>query len=319
VTLPPAILAVALDDSSATPAFAGRLAAQAGSPAQLVLLAQAPVPAGSWEVAWRIEPPSAQGLARALATIVSPATTAAIVLDDGPLQRELAGRLSVTAGLPVVGSVVSAQARDGALRVTRHAASGEATAIFTLQRQPAILLVDREASAATGGSGTGTAGDERRLDVPGPAGPALQLLRETRLLPWEMQLTESDVIVAGGRGVGAEGFEMLARLATLLGGTVAGTRVAVDNGWIPYARQVGLTGKTVTPALYIACGISGAVHHTLGMRGSSRVIAINSDREAPIFKLATVSVVANVHDVIPRLVERLESAAQPRALAGVAG
>jgi electron transfer flavoprotein alpha subunit len=219
--------------------------------------------------------------------------------------------------VPVVGSVVAARAGDHQIQVTRQAASGAGTATLTLLRHPAILLVDREAATASPARTAGVTTDERTLDSRSQA-PAFRLLRETRLLPWDMDLAEADVVVAGGRGVGGPaGFDMLATLAGLLGGTVAGSRVAVDNGWLPYARQVGLTGKTVSPALYIACGISGAIHHTLGMRGSSHVIAINTDRDAPVFKLASVSVVADFRDVVPGLIERLRAAAEAPLLAGV--
>ncbi|MBE7518109.1 MAG: electron transfer flavoprotein subunit alpha/FixB family protein [Thermoflexaceae bacterium] len=137
-----------------------------------------------------------------------------------------------------------------------------------------------------------------------------------------MDVTEADVVVAGGRGVGGpEGFERLAELATLLGGSVGASRVAVDLGWAPYARQVGLTGKSVSPRLYIACGISGAIHHTLGMRDSSFIVAINSDARAPIFKIANVSIVGDLNEILPALITGLKArstgTARVAAIAGV--
>jgi electron transfer flavoprotein alpha subunit len=123
-----------------------------------------------------------------------------------------------------------------------------------------------------------------------------------------MDLLDADVVVAGGRGMGGpEGFALIEELAGLLGGTVGASRVAVDAGWAPSARQVGLTGKTVSPRLYIACGISGAPHHLLGMRDSSLIVAINSDPRAPIFTIAHVSVVGDVHRVIPELIASLRA------------
>jgi electron transfer flavoprotein alpha subunit len=125
--------------------------------------------------------------------------------------------------------------------------------------------------------------------------------------PREMDLMSADVIVAGGRGVGGpEGFALLERLAERLGGALAATRAAVDSGWVPAHRQVGLSGKTVAPRLYVACGISGATHHVVGMKDAKSVIAINNDRSALIFKIADVAILGDVHEVIPRLLERLE-------------
>jgi electron transfer flavoprotein alpha subunit len=122
-----------------------------------------------------------------------------------------------------------------------------------------------------------------------------------------MDLMSADVIVAGGRGVGGpDGFALLERLAQRLGGALAASRAAVDAGWVPAHRQVGLSGKTVAPRLYIACGISGATHHVVGMKDAKSVIAINSDKSAPIFKIADVAILGDVHEVIPRVLEKLE-------------
>lgn len=130
---------------------------------------------------------------------------------------------------------------------------------------------------------------------------------EVRDPPGEMDLASADVIVAGGRGVGGrDGFALLERLARCLGGAVAASRAAVDAGWAPSHRQVGLSGKTVAPRLYVACGISGATHHVVGMKDAKSVIAINSDRAAPIFKIADVAILGDVRRVIPSLLERLE-------------
>ncbi|MFP4176690.1 MAG: FAD-binding protein [Candidatus Brocadiia bacterium] len=119
-------------------------------------------------------------------------------------------------------------------------------------------------------------------------------------------ITEADAIVAGGRGVGgADGFDVIRELASVLGASVGASRAAVDAGWIPYAHQVGQTGLTVQPELYVACGISGAVQHIVGMRGSDIVIAINSDPDAPIFDHADYGLVGDLHALVPRLTDRI--------------
>jgi len=135
-----------------------------------------------------------------------------------------------------------------------------------------------------------------------------KLLGIDKELDEKINITDYDVIVSGGRGIGgSEKFPMLKELADLLGGVVGASRAAVDSGWISYPHQVGQTGKTVNPKIYIACGISGAIQHLAGMQTSDIIIAINKDSSAPIFKVANYGIVGDVFEVIPMLIKRLKN------------
>ena len=133
----------------------------------------------------------------------------------------------------------------------------------------------------------------------------LEIVREAKKTG---DLSKANIIVAGGRGVGdGAGFKILEKLAEVLGGEVAGTRVAVEEGWIPADRQVGQTGQSVRPELYIACGISGAIQHRAGIMKARYIVALNRDPRAPIFQVADWGIVGDLHDLVPEMIRQLES------------
>ncbi len=233
---------------------------------------------------------------------------AAILLPQTYEGRDIAGRLSVALDAPVLANVVGLHERDGRL-VAEHAVFGGSTivrAAFTTDKVQ-LFLVRPKTFVAEGGAAA--AGTVEALPVPdaGRPGATTVMARHTeeRVGP---KLDEAPVVVSGGRGLGAkERFALIEELARLLKGAPGASRAIVDAGWVPYSYQVGQTGKTVKPNVYLAVGISGATQHMVGMKGAKNIIAINKDREAPIFGIADLGVVGDVNKVVPKLIDALKS------------
>ncbi len=213
--------------------------------------------------------------------------------------RDLAPRLGALAGVTVVADVIQLENQNGVAVGLRPVFANKAQvlvkpignlAIFTL-RPKAFTPVPVDPVASEMESRAAAAADARAIvaEVAVAAGA-------------KMDLTEADVIVSGGRGMGGpERYDILEQLAELLGGVVGASRAAVDAGWRPHSDQVGQTGKTVAPTLYIACGISGAIQHLAGMSSSRFIVAINKDPDAPIFKVADYGIVGDLFEVVPAL------------------
>jgi electron transfer flavoprotein alpha subunit len=198
--------------------------------------------------------------------------------------------------------------KDGALLQTRPAIGGNVMAdIMTPDRRPQMCTV-RPKSKSPLPPDTSRKGEVVRYTPQKSAlASALTYLGFTPESRVGLPIQDAEIIVSGGKGMkGAKNFALLDELARLLGGSVGASRSAVDLGWAPHSSQVGLSGKSVTPRLYIACGISGAVQHLAGMSGAESVVAINTDPEAPIFGVADFGVVGSALEILPRLIEDIK-------------
>lgn len=229
----------------------------------------------------------------------------AILFSTGYDARDIAGRLSAKLGVGVLSNVVGLS-EDG---TSEHAVFGGTTVVKAkFSGQTPYLYLIRPKSFAAEPAGGGAAAVEA-ISVPdtGAANAAKVVQRhvEERSGP---KLDEAAVVVSGGRGLGeSEKFSMIEELAKLLKGAPGASRAIVDAGWVPYSYQVGQTGKTVKPTIYIAAGISGATQHMVGMKGSKNIVAINKDQEAPIFSIADLGIVGDVHKVLPKLIDALKN------------
>ncbi len=225
------------------------------------------------------------------------------------LGRELAGRVAARNQLAMVSCASFFQWRDDTLVVT-HPDLQERISVRVTNPRPMTLVATVNAGvfpAEPVPEAVVTLNHEV-LTVPPTAVKDPTVLEEVADVAADMTLEEVDVVVAGGVGLGGpEGFDMLARLADALNGRVAASRMAVDRGWIDKDSMVGQTGATVTPQLYIACGISGAMQHVAGMKDSKTIIAINTDANAPIKNVADLMLVGDLHEVIPAMIDRISA------------
>jgi len=249
--------------------------------------------------------PVAASIAAAVAGGAGPDAVLLPATYDG---RDIAGRLSVKLDRPVLTNVVDLTETDGGL-ASQHAIFGGTeilTARFTAEG-PGIFVIRAKSFPAEPSGGAPAAVAAAPAPDTGATNAARIVARhvEERTGP---KLDEADVVVSGGRGLGEkEQYAMIEQLASLLHGAAGASRAIVDAGWVPYSHQVGQTGKTVKPTVYLACGISGATQHMVGMKNSKNIVAINKDQDAPIFQVADLGIVGDVHKVVPKLIEALQA------------
>ena len=258
---------------------------------------------------------SADPVYRDYLTLPAGATVAALIEKQLPAVmlfassyagRDLASNLSARLDCGAIADVGDFQLKDGSVEATIPALGASYQNTTTLISQGTKLLLVRPKSFEPKVNEQPVAVEE----IQATADEALRKVHMKERVSVKRegpQLEGAKTVVSGGRGLrGEENFAMLKELAELLGGAVGATRAAVDAGWVPYAMQVGQTGKTVKPDLYIACGISGAVQHLSGMKTSKTIVSINKDPDAPIFQYSDFGVVGDVFKIVPQLIEEIK-------------
>ncbi|HVP38052.1 MAG TPA: electron transfer flavoprotein subunit alpha/FixB family protein [Candidatus Saccharimonadales bacterium] len=246
------------------------------------------------------------GYAAAVAEAAGKVAATAVLFPASAMGKDLAPRVAARLGAGLATDCTGLRAEGGELIATRPVYAGKVFAEVAWDRPPQVASLRPKIFEPLPPDAGRSAAVET---LPAPVSEAdlkVRAVETVAAAQGQVDLTEAEIIVSGGRGMkGPEGYGILEQLAGALGGVVGASRAAVDAGWRPHADQVGQTGKTVSPKLYVACGISGAIQHLAGMSGSRCIVAINKDGDAPIFKVSDYGVVGDLFEVVPALTEQL--------------
>jgi electron transfer flavoprotein alpha subunit len=241
--------------------------------------------------------------AEVLAQIAGSASPAAVLIASSPEGKEVAGRLAVKLDSGIITDAVGVE--DGF--VAQQSIFGGAFNVKSKVGKGTPIITVRPNSTAPEPAAATPTEEQVSVSLSEAATKAKILDRVSEKKGGRPELTEASIVVSGGRGLGGgENFALIEKLADSLGAAVGASRAATDAGWYPHQNQVGQTGKTVSPQLYVAVGISGAIQHRAGMQTSKTIVAINKDSEAPIFELVDFGVVGDLFDVVPQLTEEVD-------------
>ena len=250
-----------------------------------------------------LEPPLPQPRVDVIAKIVQDGGYDTVLFANSVLAADIAAGLAARLDAGLNWDLVDVESRDGALVGKRPALQDSIVADVGWRTTPRIALFRAGSFDAVAGSGGEPQVEDVTVDYEAHSQSAKVVSQEQEQSSGP-SIEDADVIVAGGRGLGApENFTLAEELARALGGAVGATRAVVDAGWYPYSAQIGQTGKVVSPKLYVALGISGAIQHKVGMQSSNVIVAINKDPNAPIFEFSDLGVVGDVHEIVPKLTE----------------
>jgi electron transfer flavoprotein alpha subunit len=242
--------------------------------------------------------------AEALQQLVEKSNAGAVLISSSFDGKEIAGRLAIKIESGLITDATDVQPGDDGVPVTTQSVfAGNYTVTAKVTKGTPIITVKPNAATPEEAAGAGSV-EEFAATVSDAAKGAQIVNSAPRKATGRPELTEAAIVVAGGRGTGGN-FDEVDALADALGGAVGASRAAVDSGWKPHTFQIGQTGKTVSPQLYVATGISGAIQHRAGMQTSKTIVAVNKDDEAPIFELADFGVVGDLHTVLPALTEQV--------------
>jgi electron transfer flavoprotein alpha subunit len=243
--------------------------------------------------------------AEALQQLVEKTSPGAVLIASSAEGKEVAGRLAIKTGSGLITDAVDVEGDGGSAVTTQSVFAGNYTVKAKVTKGTPIITVKPNSATPQEAAGAGAV-EEVAVTVSDAAKGAQIVASQPRQATGRPELTEAAIIVSGGRGTGGK-FEPVEDLADALGAAVGASRAAVDSGWKPHSYQIGQTGKTVSPQLYIAVGISGAIQHLAGMKDSKVIVAINKDEDAPIFQVADYGLVADLFQAVPELVSALKA------------
>lgn len=243
--------------------------------------------------------------ARLVTKVAKEEGVAVVLMGATAMGKDLAPRVAVRLGAGLAPDCVELNTSDGKFTARRYAYSGKVVATLKLETEVKVFSLRPNVFPVNGNYGSAA---EVILSTYDPDSADLKtVVKEIVASSGKLDVTEADVVVSGGRGMqGPEHFDLIEELANVLGGAVGASRAVVDAGWRPHSEQVGQTGKVVSPKLYIACAISGAIQHLAGMSSSRVIVAINKDKDAPIFQVADYGIVGDVFDVLPKMIEEFK-------------